>query len=173
MIRNNVITVHVTFLFCRNISELYVSIFIVLYPDCIAVVLSKCIQIGHLYIYWNVSGLSVCLSIELYPQCLFVCLTLLRRCILHLSDIIVVFLYWYKYFDLPSSCRDIIFLQFVYVLILLWYMGHCFVLPLLCNNIIVISGSWFLWLNISMQLDNLGGWFFILKHTMIRIAICF
>ena len=113
MIRNNVITVHVTFLFCRNISELYVSIFIVLYPDCITVVLSKCIQIGHLYIYWNVSGLSVCLSIELYPQCLFVCLTLLRRCILHLSDIIVVFLYWYKYFDLPSSCRDIIFLQFV------------------------------------------------------------
>ena len=71
MIRNNVITVHVTFLFCRNISELYVSIFIVLYPDCITVVLSKCIQIGHLYIYWNVSGLSVCLSIELYPQCLF------------------------------------------------------------------------------------------------------
>jgi hypothetical protein len=69
MIRNNVITVHVTFLFCRNISELYVSIFIVLYPDCIAVVLSKCIQIGHLYIYWNVSGLSVCLSLELYPQC--------------------------------------------------------------------------------------------------------
>lgn len=121
--------------------------------------LSYCILIVLLSFYRSVSRLDTCISTGMYLDCpcVFPSNYIHNVC---LSGII----YLDKYFDLPSSCRDIIFLQFVYVLILLWYMGHCFVLPLLCNNIIVISGSFFLWLNISMQLDNLGGWFFILKH---------
>ena len=142
--------------------------------------LSYCILIVLLSFYRSVSRLDTCISTGMYLDCPCVFPSnYIRNVCLSVwlcSDVvfcICLILLWYfctgiiyldKYFDLPSSCRDIIFLQFVYVLILLWYMGHCFVLPLLCNNIIVISGSFFLWLNISMQLDNLGGWFFILKH---------